>query len=526
YNAFVKSLPAGQYVLRAVCEDALGLAASAVRTVSVEPGDYPPVVAWLSPLADAVVAQGEDLPVVLSAYDSGGEISYCDILLNDQLWRRIVTAPYQFNQFVRALAAGNYSMEGRCTDNSGQSASVFRNLSIIGPQFSVAISSSDKNIQVEEGQDYPVELDLHISGDSIAYCEIYLNNVRWRQIHNGPYDFPNFIRGLAAGNYIMEAGCLSGGGDYAISESVTLTITAMPISAPVVVFDSPVRDLVHIQNQSLPVILNASSATGTIDYCELYVNDSLQRRDDYAPYVFNGFAARLLPGVYTLRAVCGNSHGLTATAQRLLTVQSPPLSGSRIQFLDSGSTGNLQSGENLSVEIISSDNDFEIQHCRLYYNGSLLRQENYAPYQWGPGSGSVDSVLLALTAGSHQLQADCTSTSGETAQIERTISVGSIGSAQAGSTNVLLDWIVPTTREDGSALAVAEIDSYVIHYYQPGGNTSYADEFVAARANNGALVTSYILDSLGSGNWAFSIATIDTQGRVSQFATPVNLDIP
>ena len=91
--------------------------------------------------------------------------------------------------------------------------------------------------------------------------------------------------------------------------------------------------------------------------------------------------------------------------------------------------------------------------------------------------------------------------------------------------NVLLDWVVPTTREDGSVLQISEIASYEIYYYADDGTTNGTSVSVAATSDTGTLVTSVQLNNLAEGDYFFSIATVDTQGNVSEFVEPIALSI-
>ena len=91
--------------------------------------------------------------------------------------------------------------------------------------------------------------------------------------------------------------------------------------------------------------------------------------------------------------------------------------------------------------------------------------------------------------------------------------------------NVLLDWVVPTTREDGSVLPMSEIAGYEIYYYLDDGTTNGTSVSVAATNNADALITSFQLNNLTEGDYFFSIATVDTQGNVSEFVEPIALSI-
>ncbi|MBT8140625.1 MAG: hypothetical protein KJP25_12730, partial [Gammaproteobacteria bacterium] len=303
-----------------------------------------------------------------------------------------------------------------------------------------------------------------------------------------------------------------------------LTVAAAPPSntPPSVDFTLPTSDLTVAEGESQAVALDVSD-DGEIAYCDLLVNGQLQRRGTVAPFQYNRFIKWLAPGNYALRAECADAEGLVGTATRQLTVLASG-QNERISF-SSPSATTMPSGADLFAEVVSDDSSFAISNCKLYHNGDFVRQENYAPYTWGASDGSLDLSLRTLSTGSHNLLADCTSTTGETAQISRTLEV--VASAtEPTAKDVALDWLAPTTREDGSLLAATEIAAYVIHYYPSGNSSAYENVQVDAWDTAGNMISSKLISSLVSGNWTFTIASVDTQGQVSQFATPVSLTIP
>ena len=181
----------------------------------------------------------------------------------------------------------------------------------------------------------------------------------------------------------------------------------------------------------------------------------------------------------------------------------------------------FQAGDGLAVEINASDADGFIEYCNLYKNGNLIRRESYAPYQW---NSNMDQSLAGLVEGSFSLVAECFDDLGLNATAELAIVVEAAPVAIVA--NVLLDWVTPTTREDGTYLAVSEIDAYEIYYYLADQIDTGTSSSIAAQDGLGGLVTSYEIQALASGNYYFSIATIDTNGSVSRFADPINLVLP
>ncbi len=78
-----------------------------------------------------------------------------------------------------------------------------------------------------------------------------------------------------------------------------------------------------------------------------------------------------------------------------------------------------------------------------------------------------------------------------------------------------LNWIIPTQRENGSALDVSEIDGYEILYKKVGDEINYS------LLIDDASVSTYVLEDLAAGEYEFKIASYDTDGVYSDFSSPI-----
>ncbi|MDG2035327.1 MAG: hypothetical protein P8J42_01780, partial [Pseudomonadales bacterium] len=92
--------------------------------------------------------------------------------------------------------------------------------------------------------------------------------------------------------------------------------------------------------------------------------------------------------------------------------------------------------------------------------------------------------------------------------------------------NVALSWGIPTTRTDGSLLPTNEIDYYEIYYSSTSnGNNNDETITVSATNSNNELVNDHEINALPTGEYYFSIATVDTAGIASEFINPIALMI-
>jgi|GEM_PF-379869 len=89
----------------------------------------------------------------------------------------------------------------------------------------------------------------------------------------------------------------------------------------------------------------------------------------------------------------------------------------------------------------------------------------------------------------------------------------------ASEGSVTLSWTAPSTRMDGSSIALSEIDYYVINYGQNISSLSQSTNVDGAQ-------TSYTFDGLASGTWHFTIRVVDTNGLTSAPSDPVSSTIP
>lgn len=86
-------------------------------------------------------------------------------------------------------------------------------------------------------------------------------------------------------------------------------------------------------------------------------------------------------------------------------------------------------------------------------------------------------------------------------------------------TDINLSWVAPAEREDNSPISLSEIAGYQILYGQSQGQ--YSKSIII---NDGTAV-GYTLNDFPTGTYYFVVATIDTEGRESQYSPEVTVVI-
>ncbi len=90
--------------------------------------------------------------------------------------------------------------------------------------------------------------------------------------------------------------------------------------------------------------------------------------------------------------------------------------------------------------------------------------------------------------------------------------------AHAGS-SVKLSWSIPTTRENGQALATSELTGYELYYTTDDPN-------VTGTVNvSGGTTSSYTVQNLAGGNYHFAMSAIDAGGLKSKLSTVADITL-
>jgi len=85
--------------------------------------------------------------------------------------------------------------------------------------------------------------------------------------------------------------------------------------------------------------------------------------------------------------------------------------------------------------------------------------------------------------------------------------------------SVTLGWTAPSTRTDGSSIALSEIDYYLISY---GQDAQTLEQEVEVQAGT----TNHTFEGLATGTWYFQVQAVDTSGLTSPSSEVVSSSVP
>ncbi|GAB1855787.1 hypothetical protein MHTCC0001_06210 [Flavobacteriaceae bacterium MHTCC 0001] len=131
-------------------------------------------------------------------------------------------------------------------------------------------------------------------------------------------------------------------GDYTATCDVTVNTTSS--EAPVVSFVNPTNGENFAAPGDVHVTVDATDADGTISNVVLYLDNTLVRQENVAPYDWNGSGQNdpllvdMVAGTYTLRAVATDNDGKTGEASISITVGGGNTGSCDVPFNSTGTT--------------------------------------------------------------------------------------------------------------------------------------------------------------------------------------------
>lgn len=86
----------------------------------------------------------------------------------------------------------------------------------------------------------------------------------------------------------------------------------------------------------------------------------------------------------------------------------------------------------------------------------------------------------------------------------------------ADANSALLRWTVPSTRENGSSLAIGELSGYKVMVTNLSNQESFYIEI------DNPLATQTTVNNLNAGEWEFAISSVDTEGVYGAYSSTVS----
>lgn len=196
---------------------------------------------------------------------------------------------------------------------------------------------------------------------------------------------------------------------------------------PAISFATPTNDTAYMVGDDVMVNVSAADIDGSVNNVKLYINDSLIRAIDNAPYTWgdapsNDTILQNMPaGVYTLRAVAEDNERSTNSSEITIVV-GDVATAPKISFTTPADGSEYTQADSIVVNALASDVNGEIANVKLYLDDVFIRQEVVAPYDWGHRA-DLDPELKNMAPGIYSLKVVAEDNDGETSTAEISITI-------------------------------------------------------------------------------------------------------
>lgn len=393
YTMTWSAVGVGTYSLTAKATDNLGLSTtSSVISVTVKPPNVAPTVSLTSPTSGATFTAPANITVSANASDSDGTISKVEFYNGATLIGTSTTAPYSVTW--NSVAAGNYTLTARATDNSGTTTtSAGVSITVKAPNVppTVSITAPTAGTTFTAPANITISANASDSDGTVAKVEFFNGSTLIGTSTVAPYSVT--WNSVAAGNYTLTAKATDNSGAATTSAGVSITVKA-PNVPPNVSISSPANNATFTAPANITLTATASDTDGTISKVEFYNGTTLIGTSTTSPYTvaWNSVAA----GTYSITAKATDNSGAVTTSTAIsITVKAPNVAPT-VSISSPASGATFTSPANITVTATASDSDGTISKVEFYNGANLIGTSTTAPYSiaWN----SVASGSYTLTA--------------------------------------------------------------------------------------------------------------------------------
>ncbi|TXT49500.1 MAG: beta-glycosidase-like protein [Limisphaerales bacterium] len=311
----------GNYVIRVVATDNLGVTTTVTRTIQVA---VPPAVALTSPASGAVYALPAGVPLVAVATSTNG-VDRVEFLAGTTVVGTVTNAPYEFTW--NSPATGTNTFSARVTDRLGLVAtSTSATNVVVEPNWTVSLATSANGLVAVAPTNVTLTASVVSNLMGIVQVEFFVNGTNSLGVDtSSPYGVV-WTNATAGTNWLITARATNLGGIVRTSAPVTLVVDApTTVSLTGVTNDAIVR-----WAASLPLTAVATNTLVGIQQVEFFqgltstgVTNSLGVSTNTGnPYGINWASAPA--GTNYLTAVASNRLGVVTTAAVVRVVVDVP----------------------------------------------------------------------------------------------------------------------------------------------------------------------------------------------------------
>ena len=315
--------------------------------------NFPPSIALTAPSNNATFLTTEAITFSANAGDESA-VTKVEFFANGNSIGTATTAPYSVST---TLAAGNYSITAKATDDSGQSTTTTPISIIVNPPGNVpptvrlTAPAADSTFLTSD----IITFSADASDDSaVTKVEFFANGNSIGMDSTAPY---SVTATLPAGTYSITARATDDAGVSTTSSPVSIAVNPPANQPPTVALTAPTNGSAFLTTDTITFGVSATDDSA-IAKVEFFANGNLVGEDTTAPY---SVTASLGAGTYAINARATDDQGLAVTTDPItITVQNATVSQPRITSvaLNGGNIVLQVSGDEGATLTLEATSDF------------------------------------------------------------------------------------------------------------------------------------------------------------------------
>ncbi|WP_169513465.1 Ig-like domain-containing protein [Flexithrix dorotheae] len=279
FSFTIKSISAGEHILKAVAFDNLGQASESNIVEIKATSNIPPEVEIVKPSDQALYNEDEEIVLEANASDSDGNISKVEFYSGATLLREVFESPYLFNW--KEASSGEHIITAKAYDNEdGISVSQDIKLTINSIPV-VSITSPIKDGDFVPGKNILIEVNAEDDG-TIQKVVFYANDQKLGESATAPYSFE--WAKPSAGIYELYATALDE--NDGIGQSQLVKISVKDLTASPVSIISITKDTIVAPEVEIPIATKITEGY-EVEKVEFYLDGNKVGEDSEKPFEFN-----------------------------------------------------------------------------------------------------------------------------------------------------------------------------------------------------------------------------------------------
>jgi len=338
--------------------------------VLVPPTNTPPQVSLTSPANNALFTTPVNITLQADASDPGGSVTKMEFFNGAVKLGEDLISPYSFDW--NAVAAGNYSLTAKATDNLGAVTTSTAVSIVVNTPPSVTLTSPLNNATFTAPANINLTADAADSNGTVSKVEFYNGATKLGEDTSSPYSFD--WNAVVVGNYPLTAKATDNHGAVTTSAVNNIIVNS---TAPTVNITNPLNNAVFNNPANILIEATASDADGTITKVEFFSGTTLLGEDTTAPYSFAW--NNVVTGNYAFTAKATDNAGLFTTSSVInVIVNAFPT----VSLTAPVNNTLFTAPATVSIEATAADIDGTISKVEFFNGAVKLGEDLTAPYSF------------------------------------------------------------------------------------------------------------------------------------------------